>query len=88
MCDKWIRAGTKGKGTRVKGGCIGEVLSEQGFEEKISDPGASHIYPHDLSGSIPVQNGTGVGCRFFLHNRSVVQLYSYPSTFNTGTKLL
>ena len=63
------------------------ILSEQGFDEKISEPGASHMYSHDRSGSMPVQKGTGVGCRFFLHKRSVVQLYSYPSTFRIGTIL-
>jgi hypothetical protein len=24
-----------------------EVLSEQGLDEKISEPGASHMYPHE-----------------------------------------
>jgi hypothetical protein len=77
----------KGGGERAPSGKKGGLLSEQGFEEKVSEPGASHMYPHERSGSMPVQNGTGVGCRFFLHNRSVVQLYSYPSTFSIGTNL-
>lgn len=63
------------------------ILSEQGLLLNNSDPGASHMYPHDLSGSMPVQKGTGVGCLFFLHKRSAVQLYSYPSTFTIGNKL-